>query len=990
MRMASAPVKKSAILALAFSFLLTTAVIAEFVPAASAAASPAARQSGQAKASPSKTGKAFTFVKENNGSGLKEYRLNSNGMKILLQEKHSAPLVTVMVVYKVGSRNEAVGYTGSTHFLEHMMFKGTPKHDPLKGTGLDDLLKPIGGMNNATTSVDRTNYYEIVPAKDLALCLELEADRMRNALLRNDDRKSEMTVVRNELERGENSAEEVLNIQLFATAFREHPYHHPTIGWRSDVEGVPIERLRQFYRDFYYPNNATLLVMGDFQSDEALALVDRYFSKIPKSPKPFPEVYTQEPPQDGEKRFIVKRGDEMPKLMLGYKIPRAVDKDTYALEVLAAILGDQNKQSSRLYKKLVDSGLASETYAYNSSLRDPGLFSIYASATSGSKLETLEKAIKDELTELAAKPVLEAELDRSKKSVWKRMRLGADDPMNFAQQLAEAEAVADWSWWFSWEKNVKAVTASDIQRVAKKYFGQDSCSIGYHLPKNEKNDKNNKDKDEKEEKVENNEKGEAQQKPETSAKQIAFVEAGFASSVSKTGANDQDKSTNKGDQDKSTKGNQNKSVSKASVAEKTRKKVLKNGLTVYVMPSRGSGIVAVSAKLKGGESSSGSEKSLVPELLGQMLNKGSKNFGKEELADILETMGSSIDPYVSNFWTEFSAKVVTEDFDRFLSLLADSIVNPALKQEELDKLKKQKEAELKNAMVDTDELADNKLSGALYKKGCVYYARPFEEQIAELSKMSVEDLSALHKSNYVANNLVMAIVGDISYDEGFKLAEKHFGNWQAGKAVELSAGACKCQPGLEGKRLINRLPDKSSVSILMGFPADTCILSKDFPSCQIANSALGHDTIASRLAVVREKHGLTYGITSSFSEISQPMSPWEVELTVNPENTEKATKLVRQILDDYYKNGISPDELKLEKGRLTGDYLINRMRTPRQLADSLSRYGALGLGPDFMDRYPKMLQDVSLEEANASIKKYMNPKKLVTSYAGSVPENMKE
>ena len=254
---------------------------------------------------------ALKFVKADEASGLKEYRLRSNGLTVLLQEKHSSPVVTVMLAFKVGSRNEAVGYTGSTHFLEHMMFKGTTKHDPLKGTGLDDLLKPIGGENNASTSYDLTNYYEIVPAKDLSVCLELEADRMRHVLLRESDRQSEMTVVRNELERAENTASEILNDQVFATAFREHPYHHPVIGWRSDVEGVPTARLKQFYNDFYYPNNATLIVIGDFNSANTLNMIDKCFSKVPKSPKPFPRVYTTEPPQEGERRYIVQQGQEL-------------------------------------------------------------------------------------------------------------------------------------------------------------------------------------------------------------------------------------------------------------------------------------------------------------------------------------------------------------------------------------------------------------------------------------------------------------------------------------------------------------------------------------------------------------------------------------------------------------------------------------------------------------------------------------------------------
>ncbi len=296
--------------------------------------------------------------------GISEYRVKSNGMRVLLIERHETPVVMTTMVYHVGSRNEAVGYTGSTHFLEHMMFKGTPTFDPLKKTGIDDVLKKVGGINNATTWYDRTNYFEVVPAAHLELCLKIEADRVRNLLLRESDRQAEMTVVRNELERGEDSSSELLENNLFSTAFKEHPYHHPVIGWRSDVEGVPTSRLKKFYDDFYYADNATLMVIGDFASNDALKLVSHYFSSVPKSPEPYPSVYTKEPPQEGERRFTVRRGIDLPRVAVGFHVPECLNKDTYALDVAETILGDSDKRSSRLYKRLVESGMASEVGCY--------------------------------------------------------------------------------------------------------------------------------------------------------------------------------------------------------------------------------------------------------------------------------------------------------------------------------------------------------------------------------------------------------------------------------------------------------------------------------------------------------------------------------------------------------------------------------------------------------------------------------------------------
>ncbi|MBX9688434.1 MAG: insulinase family protein [Candidatus Obscuribacterales bacterium] len=934
--------------------------------------SPPLTKSGMVYAAATPAQAAFKFVKEDASSGLKEYRLNSNGLTILLQEKHSAPVVTVMVVYKVGSRNEAVGYTGSTHFLEHMMFKGTQKHDPLKGTGLDDLLKPVGGVNNATTSYDRTNYFEIVPSKDLAICLELEADRMRHALLRNTDRQSEMTVVRNELERGENSAANILDTQLFATAFREHPYHHPVIGWRSDVEGVPIERLRQFYNDFYYPNNATLLVMGDFKTPEALKQIEKYFAKVPASPKPFPKVYTVEPPQEGERRFVVQRGDEMPKILLGYHIPSAQNKDTYPLEVLSSILGDQHRQSSRLYKKLVDSGLASQAYAYNYAMRDAGIFTVYASASGNTKLETLEKAVEDELALLGKEPVSDSELDRAKKAVWKKLKLQQDDPMNFAQQLADAQGAADWKWLIDFEKNIKAVTAADVERVARKYFSAANRSVGYYLPK----EKASKDASSAsaghtqliEPALPSLKDPQEAAKPESIAMEprntliAAAKPALLVSAVKESGA--------------------------ALIASKTKKKVLANGLTVYVLPVKGSGIVAVAGKFRGGEYGGDPKKTLLPELHGEMLNKGSRAMSKEQLADLMETMGSSFEPQTQTFWTEIESEVVTEDLDKFLEVVSESLREPAFKAEELEKLKKQKESQLKDAMVETGEVALNKALQELYKNGCVYHQRPFQEQIDELSQIKVEDLQEFHKKHFNASNAVFALVGDISPEQGFALAEKHFANWEKGSIEKIQVADCKCESASK-KLVVSQIPDKANVDIIMAVPADISIKSKDFCAAQLANSALGHDTISSRLAVIREKYGLTYGVNSSFSEVAEPWAPWMIQLSVNPDNTNKALKLVHEIVSDYVKKGISPEELEMEKKRMSGEYVVYRMRTPSKLAEALTRYSMLGLGPDFMDRYPAMLQNARLEEVNAAIKKYMNPDRLFSSLAGSVPASVK-
>src|SRR6187455_481192 len=251
----------------------------------------------------------FTHVRT--VQGISEYRLESNGLTVLLLPDHSAPAVTMMVTYRVGSRNESYGTTGATHLLEHLMFKGTREHNKEAGNGYDQLLERTGAMTNATTSLDRTNYFETVGSQDLPMAVMLEADRMRNLRLREDDRRPEMTVVRNEYERGENNPIQALIKEVFHSAFVAHPYHHSTIGWRSDIEKVSIEKLREFYDTFYWPDNATVSIIGDFDPAKALELVKKYYGAYPKAPKPIPQVYTEEPEQTGPRRVMVQRAGEL-------------------------------------------------------------------------------------------------------------------------------------------------------------------------------------------------------------------------------------------------------------------------------------------------------------------------------------------------------------------------------------------------------------------------------------------------------------------------------------------------------------------------------------------------------------------------------------------------------------------------------------------------------------------------------------------------------
>src|SRR5271170_1070001 len=338
----------------------------------------------------------FTHIKSL--GGIDEYRLESNGLSVLLVPDHSAPVVTFQVTYRVGSRNEVTGTTGATHILEHMMFKGSDAFNDAKGNSIKQMLERVGGQFNASTGADRTNYFATIGKENLESYVAIEADRMRNLWLHEADRQSEMTVVRNEYERGKNDPDNVLMEEVTAAAYVALPYHHPTIGWRSDIEHVPISKLREFYDTFYWPNNATVTVIGDIEPDSVLGLIRKYYGAYAHSPAPIPSIYTEEPPQSGERRVFVKRPGELGTIIVAHKVPNGRNPDQPALEMLDAILS--SGKNARLYRALVDQGLALNAGAGTDLHRDLSLHTMYAALTPGTSHETVEKALWTEIDKI--------------------------------------------------------------------------------------------------------------------------------------------------------------------------------------------------------------------------------------------------------------------------------------------------------------------------------------------------------------------------------------------------------------------------------------------------------------------------------------------------------------------------------------------------------------------------------------------------------------
>ena len=425
----------------------------------------------------------YDFVKES--AGIEEYTLVKNNLRVLVLEDSSAPVATFMVTYHVGSRNEAIGYTGSTHLLEHLMFKGSRNFNKEKNTAIWTELQNIGAQINATTWNDRTNYFEVVPSEHLDKAIAIEADRMRYAFLKDEDRQPEMTVVRNEFERGENSPFDVLDKNIWATAYQAHPYHHSTIGWRTDIENVSTERLKIFYDTYYWPNNATVTVIGDFNKKDALASINKHFSEHAKSKEPIPPVYTDEPEQEGPRRITVKRTGQTGIVGIAHKTPKGLHEDTYSLQVLGKILADG--KTSRLNKLIIDKGLATSIFMYDFPFLDNGLFITYAFLTPGTDHKKIEDIIIKEYNNILQNGVTKEEIKRAQAQIRATVAFSRDGTYAVASALNEAIAIGDWTFYTKFMDNINKVSEEKIKEVIKKYFTEDQSTTGWFIAREPKN-----------------------------------------------------------------------------------------------------------------------------------------------------------------------------------------------------------------------------------------------------------------------------------------------------------------------------------------------------------------------------------------------------------------------------------------------------------------------------------------------------------------------
>jgi len=423
--------------------------------------------------------KTHGFQLLENCRGISRYRHRDNRLDLFLAPSHAAPVISFGVVYRVGARHETDGQTGATHFLEHLMFKGTERFNREAGTSAARLLQRVGASYNATTWLDRTCYFETVPKEAVRLAADIEADRMRHALIRQEDVDDERGVILNELDRGENEAFDVLLKALYRAAYTTHPYGHPTIGRREDVEKLSARDLRSFYDSYYHPRNASVLMAGDFDEEEALDLVEEFFAPIPAGPS-IPGTAHFEVRQSEERRVEVRRAGELYHLVLAWHIPEGRHEDLPPLVVLGQLLSDG--VTSRLQQALVESGLCLGVHAYPLELHDPGLFQVLAVPAPGTEVEKVEAVIHGELARLLRKGPTPEELQRARIQTRTDLAFQRESPGRLVSAMIESVAMGDWKHFPLEMEKIAAVTAEGVQDVLGRHLRRDGLTTAVFIP----------------------------------------------------------------------------------------------------------------------------------------------------------------------------------------------------------------------------------------------------------------------------------------------------------------------------------------------------------------------------------------------------------------------------------------------------------------------------------------------------------------------------
>ncbi|WP_034298695.1 pitrilysin family protein [Herbaspirillum sp. RV1423] len=790
--------------------------------------------------------------------GITEYRFD-NGFKLLLMPDASKPTVTVNMTYLVGSRQENYGETGMAHLLEHLMFKGTPQHG-----AIPQEFSKRGMSFNGTTSLDRTNYFEFFPAGDdnLQWAISMEADRMRNSFIAQKDLDSEMTVVRNEFESGENSPASVMMKRMQSVAFDWHNYGKATIGNRSDIEHVRIENLQAFYRTYYQPDNAVLLVAGKFDPTRVLAWVDRSFGRMAKPSRTLPSFWTVEPTQDGERQFTIRRSGDVQLVYVGYKIPAGLHDDSDAVGVAADILADT--PNGRLHKLLVESGKASAVMQYQLGGYAPGLQIIGAVVKKGEPLEPVRQALIEAIESFSATPPTEAEMARVRVANANAYEKLLSDHQRIGLALSNVLALGDWRLLFAGRDQIDRMTSQQVAAAAAKYFRRDNRTVGLFVPEDQ-----------------------PQRSEIPAAPTVESVLQSYRPRAAIATGEAFDASPDNLD------------------LRTTHLRV--GGLKLALLPKKTRGqTVSVRIRLQWGDAQSLFGKNTVSAMTGQMLTRGSLSMTREQLAD--EFARLKISGSVYGFQT------TRDNLEAALRLMADILQHPRFDAAEFEQLRKQTLVGLESSRNDPTARAQDALARHFdhYPAGDWRAARSLEQRIAEVQALSLDDVKAFHRDFYGASSGEVAIVGDFDADGAARVIQQTLGNWNSAAPYQrVLRDYAEIAPARE---LIDT-PDKENGTYLARLGLDMRDEDPDYAALVVANYLIGGASMKSRLADrVRQREGLSYGISSSLSVSAlSNAAQFGIGAIAAPQNLDKVDAAIREELQRLVREGFTQEELERAK-----------------------------------------------------------------------------
>jgi len=900
--------------------------------------------------------KSVNFKKIKELGGIEEYLYQPNGMSVLLLQDNASPVATVQIVYRVGSKHEVLGNTGSTHLLEHLMFKGTPTFNKKNGNTITDVLQNTGAQLNATTWYDRTNYFETLPSDKIELAIQIEADRMRNSLLTKEDKEAEMTVVRNEFERGENNPNSLLDKEIWASAYIAHPYHHSTIGWKSDIENAPIEVLKNFYNTYYWPDNATLTIIGDFRKENVFELIEKYFGKITKAPKAMPQPYTEEPQQYGPRKITVKKPGELGVINKAYKIPGALHEDLPALNILAQIIGAG--PSAILNKTFVDTRLGIYSYASATDFKEVGLFTIGVGFPTTSKHEDIDAKISEVVAKIQKEGVTQDEVNRVVAKISAQTILARDGSGVIASALNEAIAAGDWTDYITGVDRLKKVTPADVLRVANKYLVDDQSTTGYFIPK--QSGSQNKD----------------------TAKANNFIEENgpFYYRHPENDHSHDESSPAVSSSQKNIFEENNASDTKIEKSASAFKREKVSGIDVVSVKTSAKDFVTVAASISLGNYASETKNDIIPALTASMLSKGTTLNDKFKFSEKLQKLGVNLNVNASTFKINIGFKCLKKDLDQVIALLAEELKNPLFDAKEFENLKQQFIGNTQQSLNDPGERGDIALSQAIYPKTNPNYSLSVEDNIENIKKATLEEVKAFHKKYFGTASMRLVIVGDT---EGANLnasLKKSFKNWNGGvteklKFEEASKSASKTE--------VVTIPEKPSAELYIGQFTGLKRADADYIPFYIGNYTLGAGFAGRLMQTVRDNDGLTYNISSGLGGNIETGGYWFVNASFNPNLFQKGLDATMVQVDKWVKEGITQAELENKKTNLIGSFKVG-MSTTNGMARTILNFIERGLEPNYIEQYPNDIQKATLQQVNDAIKKYVKLDKMIIIKSGSL------